>query len=73
MISRLVLILYDNTWDIEDIKNDIKEERFTHHFIFTLGDIKLTDIDEVWTFGDVSDNEIYKLAYANKVDIWEMA
>lgn len=73
MNNKIVLVLYDNTWDIDDIKKDLKEERYPHYFLFSLINCDINDIDEVWTFGDVSDDEIYKLALTNNVEVWEMA
>ena len=73
MNNKIVLVLYDNTWDIDDIKKDLKEERYPHYFLFSLINWDINDIDEVWTFGDVSDDEIYKLALTNNVEVWEMA
>lgn len=62
----------------EDIVIDIKEERYSHYFMFycdvdnkTYFDV-LKVSDEVWTFGDCSEIDAYKSAVVFGSDLWKM-
>lgn len=71
---RLVLIIHNRLLDPQEIKDDLKQEKFPYYFIFgeDIKSMKVTDFDEVWTFGEVRGDKLYKLAKANNMDIWEM-
>lgn len=72
------MIIKNRLINKNEIKDDLKEENYPHIFTFSediydiLVEFGLDGFDEVWTFGNVDGDRIYKMAKRDVIDIWEM-
>lgn len=79
-VKSVYIIFDEELFSIEDIKKDIQEEDYDYNFIFGFDSITpiidfkifLEEIDEVWVFGDCSNDILYKVAQEVGCDIWQM-
>ncbi len=74
---KLVLVLFDDNYNMGQIDIELKEERFDFDFAYCvdLNNDNMIMIDlanEVWTFGDVTHSPVYKKCVAVGKDIWNM-
>ena len=74
-----ILIIYDgDKYDKNDILDDLEFEGFSHYFKVDSEidevdfEVYLEDADEIWTFGEVEDKQLYILASQLGKDIWIM-
>ena len=76
MDNRKIYVIYDDEqFTKEAIKADIRSEGYTHNFLFCDGTMiadYLKYADEVWTWGNCTDQTAYYMAVELNKDIWEM-
>lgn len=76
MDKRKIYIIYNKSqFSKEFIISELKKEEYSYRFLFCDGAnvfeyLKYTD--EVWTWGDMKNNQHLKLAKTLNKDIWEM-
>lgn len=76
MDNRKIYVIYnEKQFSKEDIKKDIESEGYTHKFLFCDGTMiadSLKYADEVWAWGDCSENVAFIVATNLNKDIWQM-
>lgn len=73
-----IFIIMGREWNKNRVVADLKDEGYPHRFF--IGDIKKPNqfqrhmkiADEVWCFGDCSDNIMKLYAERNGYDLWQM-
>lgn len=78
MDLNVVVIIDTDRFTKDDVVKDIKEEGYRHNFFFAnfheveKAKFAIEHAEEVWTWGDCSDQLYYKYAREVGSDIWDM-
>lgn len=77
--KRILIIFDEDKYDRQMILDDLKLEGFPHFYKFgnevdkINWDAYIWDSDELWVFGDVRTDKMYKVALELGVEVWQMA